>query len=231
MKILSEKSRQKVGRKRRYCTIQCDCGNIFEARKDTVRENITCKDCLHLRYSNDYLQHGIFSKHNQNADLRKCFLKCNLMTFRSYSKAHPTYKGICFGLDTKRNSPLDVSLNLMEILGVPPEGKSIEKEIGGYYWCGRCFECLINNQPQTLVGYVDINEQQLTKSSTILFQYKQKLMPLSSVGKNVGVHQSVINYLYYTKYRHLPKDKRWAKVNQELIDRKNCEECKELELV
>ena len=208
------------------CQVICPtCGQVQNIRRNNAYKYKQCRKCADYERSVSMTTHGMYSKSKPNPELKKCRDKVQLMTFRAYSDKHPTYHGICQGLDTRRVGEHQAAVQLQTVLGTPPDDHSIEKW-GNHYHCGQCEECLKNQWSCSLLGYIPFEDQKWTRSNTFVFHKGDKKVCLNHLSDLIDVPQSTIDYLFYKKFRHLPDmNERWFAVRSHLINHSSCPEC------
>jgi len=201
------------------------CGQHQDIRRSNSYKRKTCSDCSSFQKSLSLTTHGMYSKSKPNPELKRCRDKVQWMTHRSYSDKHPTYLGICRGLDVKRNGEYQSSLTLQRVLGTPPPDHSIEKW-GNFYHCGECDECKENQWSCSLLGYIPFQDQKWTRSNTFVFHKGNERVCLNHLSDLIDVPQSTIDYLFYKKFRHIEDiNDRWFKVRNHLVTHSSCPEC------
>ena len=201
------------------------CGEPQVMRRSNSYKFKECQRCTNDRRSRRMTQHGLYSRTLPNPELRRCADKVKWMTLRSYSEKHPTYLGICQGLDVKRQGEYKAALHLQNVLGTPPPDTSIEKW-GQHYHCGQCDECKANGWENTLLGYIPLEEQKYTRSNTCVFRKGNERVCLNRLSELIDVPQTSIDYLYYRKFKDIKNtNDRWFAVRNHLITNSTCPEC------
>ena len=206
--------------------VECpSCLENVEVRKSNSYKMQTCSKCANESRARKNVKHGIHSKYHPNTELKKCRDKVSLMGWRVYSSENPAYEHICEGLDIRKVGEYEASTRLKEVVGVPPDGTTIEK-FGRSYRCGRCPECLKNKWECSLLGWINPEDQIWTRTTNHVFRNGEERRCLNRLGELIDQDQGRVQYLFYKKYAHIDSIRdRWIAVRQYLLINDDCPEC------
>ena len=210
------------------CEVVCPtCLEQVEIRKSNSYKMKTCSKCADVERSKKLTTHGIHSKHFPNEQLKACRDKVSLMGWRVYSTENPAYEHICQGLDVRRTGEYEASQKLMDTIGVPPSGTTIEK-YGRSYTCGTCPECMASGWGSSLLGWIEPQDQIWTRSTSHVFRNGNERRCLNKLFELIEQDEHKIKYLFYDKFSHIESiSDRWMVIRQYLLNDPNtdCPEC------